>query len=220
MLLTPILNSFIQTTEKKNGIISIISLLFFIAIIPTYLKNDLFNVKTGYSTLWLAIMYLLGGIVSKYNIGKLISKCHCIILFSLLVLSTWLNKLLDIIPFDLVKYTSPTIILSALSLLLLFSNLSLLNKRMIQITLFLSSSSFAVYLIHDNPIFRRYIFGNLTKPFINDSILLVIFKILGIALSIYLISSLIDKLRQIFMKIIRIDNHLKNLEQSILKFRT
>ncbi|HGO5824594.1 TPA: acyltransferase, partial [Mannheimia haemolytica] len=60
ILLMPILNSFIQTVEKKNGIILSVSLLFFLAIIPAYLRNNPFHLNAGYSTLWLAIMYVIG----------------------------------------------------------------------------------------------------------------------------------------------------------------
>ncbi|HGO5823584.1 TPA: hypothetical protein ACK3JW_001258, partial [Mannheimia haemolytica] len=114
-------------------------------------------------------------------------------------------------------YTSPTIILSGVCLLFLFSNLTLKNEKLIKVILLLSSASFSVYLIHDNPTFRHYIISNLTKPFINDNIFLLLFKIFGIAISIYVIATIIDLFRQLFMKLIKINSLFIKLEQLILK---
>ncbi len=55
------------------------------------------------------------------------------------------------------SYTSPTLMLEAIALLLLFSKISVGSRTIQKLIEFLAPSTFIVYIVHSNPVFRRMV---------------------------------------------------------------
>jgi hypothetical protein len=109
---------------------------------------------------------------------------------------------------------SPFILLTSVELLIGFIKLKPFYNNKINI---LASATLGVYLIHDNAMFRPYLWRVILKnPEMYSSNLLIVHAIISI-ISVYLICSCIDLIRQytvekIFMGIVN-----KHLEQMVNK---
>lgn len=103
------------------------------SLLPTLRQGDVFLTDNGYSVLWLSCLYLLGGILRLH--GRSARKpVRWAAVYGLCVLATWLVKLAgDRLWMSrtgqlcdrvlLTAYTSPTILLAAVALLLCFAKL-------------------------------------------------------------------------------------------------
>lgn len=226
-ILIPLLNSYFKVLTDKQIKKNLIVLFLFFSILPTFLRKDPYTLGGGYTMIWLCLMYLLGGFFSKYKVGSSINRYYFLVCFFAMVIITWGNKLgveyynavsLDKINYyNLIYYTSPTIILSSVSLFLFFVNLNVWFKStfFIKIISLLSASSFGVYLIHDNNIIRaNFIFGY-TKSFVLDNSFIMVIKIIVSAISIFLICAIIDILREYLFKLLKLPEATKLIDRFI-----
>ena len=96
-------------------------------ILLTLFKSDPYKLSGGYSAAWLCVLYMAGGYINKYNVCVKIKRNTAINVFGGSILFTFLVKVVivygakNILGINksgeiLVSYTSPTIILAALSL--------------------------------------------------------------------------------------------------------
>ena len=176
------------------------------------IKNNTF-LNDGYSTMWLLLLYIIGGYLGKYaNDTK---KNNYLFLFLLLyIISFFFNseihfKLLRIsskIPNKIfINYISPTTVIQAISLIIVFSNLKIENKFLIKIISFLTPLNFSAQLIHAR-LFRANL--SIIKIFFNYIIMLKIkglfYKIFGIGIIIYIICICIDYIRFLIFKLLKI----------------
>ncbi len=209
LLVSPMLNLFVHKANTK-----MLTITFLLIISFTMLSMiSLINFDGGYSFLWFSMLYLLGAIVKKQELYKTISvfKTLCLIVGSVLI--TWGTKILlhftgfkfSIINEGMfISYCSITMLMYALGLLLLCSKINVRNTTK-SIVRFLTPTAFSVYLIHDN----NYVRATLMKDsfiFVNKfNEVSMFFIVLGFALSIFVICSLIDRLRIILFKVFNID---------------
>ena len=138
---------------------------------------------------------------------------------------TWLSKLIiEIVTINylghsqhsdlLYDYTSPTILLCSISLLILFSNLRL-NKKMIGFTCIFAPASFAVYLIHVN----WYIWSLISKKLSflsNYNAIIMLLSVLVIAICVWFVCSVIDKVRIAFFNLVKIKQLSLWIEKKLL----
>lgn len=163
----PVFNHIINTMDRNSACTLIVSLIGVLSILPTIFNKDIFHTKDGYSAVWLGALYLIGAYISKYDVGKNIGKVSLFGLYLLAVLITWTVKTAMTVlaaggyPTDdyaniFVEYTSPTILVTGVCLLLLFSKLQpgSIQKKFIG---FFSPLAFSVYLIHEEPLIRENI---------------------------------------------------------------
>lgn len=103
-----------------------------------------------------------------------------------------------------IDYTSIFIIISGISLLLLFGQLKIRNLFLCKIIAFISGLSFSVYLIHVHPFVIEYIIKNLFIDTIFNNAALLILKVFGVSLLIFLICIVLDLPRHFLFIILRI----------------
>lgn len=105
----------------------------------------------------------------------------------------------------LVDYTSPTVFIGSLALLLFFANVEINNIKLKNIVIILSKATLGVYLIHDNYMIRNTIVSRLFMHELHQAayktalLKLIVF----VVISVYLICSFIDLLRGKFFDIIK-----------------
>ena len=217
-LFIPFLNFGINNLNKKiyrNLIIFFILFFsfYFIIGLSLSLRNDFVFLYEGYSSLWLIILYIIGGYLGKYNIiNKNIINLKYFIVYLLIYLfsafissesffflirikSSIYNKSL------LINYLSPTIIFEALSLLMIFSKLSINNKFIINIISFFTPLTLNVTLLHSRLFFEKFITFNWMNK-IKPNIICIIIYVFGFIL--YIFCCLIDYLRSILFKLLKI----------------
>ncbi len=221
----PALNHLIGTMTEKDLKILCGCTVGTLSILSTAALKDIFQIKDGYSVLWLAALYLFGGCIGRFGWFKNTKKRYfTLIYFGCVVLSwgvkclleLWKNPWLSQFTYSevFIRYKSPTILLSAVVLLLMFSKINLpkIGKNIVK---FLSPTAFGVYIIHMHPqIWNRIIVGKFAI-FATDNLFLLIVKVLLTALILYLIFSLIDLLRHYLFRWLKIKEKLVLLEQWI-----
>ena len=90
----PILNFIVQNIDRKKLETAIFTGFILFSIFPTFTLKDQFLLNNGYSFLWLAYLYLIGGYISKYNVFKNISSQKLLVSFFAFSCLTWLTKIL------------------------------------------------------------------------------------------------------------------------------
>ena len=222
----PIFNLAINNLNK-NVIRACLIILLFLFCFYSLDFGDNFVLKRGFSLLWLAMLYLVGGYISKYDPLRKIKSHQLVLIVFICILLTWVPRFIietfhdrvgifqKLYGFkdDLILYVSPTITLIAIALLELFSRFKI-NKIKGVITFF-ASTSFGVYLIHDNNSVRGTLMINRFAEFASYNPVLMVLAVLGVALGIYLVCSLIDYLRILLFKALKVKILTQKLENKI-----
>ncbi len=225
-LFIPILNYAVEHIAKiKMGLtllLMICSVSVFGLMFNTVFGGDIFTLNGGYSPWWLIILYLIGAYISKYRVFAGTKNRWLILLFVCSTALTYLTKaLLPVIEnqlFGEVKYsgslfnyTSITVLISAISLLLLFAKLKT-NKLFCNMIAFLVPMSFGVYLIHENPFIRRCFISGRFVFLLDLDIPVMILVLIGCVIGVYILCSAIDLIRYWIFKSLRIKPCLATIE--------
>ena len=165
-LFMPLVNEFVQIAEKKQKLCVLAGVLI-VASGSTLLNalNDLWSTNHGYSVVWLLCMYYMGALLKKHMIKRripwlLVYGITIITAFGIKVSVQYCNLLKSVLgdAENLLAYTSPLIIISAVSLFMFFANLNV-GKGYIRFIKFVAPLSFSVYLIH----YDKQVWGFLTE---------------------------------------------------------
>lgn len=160
--LSPFLNRILYYSPDKE-----LKLLFFLICcvfsVIEFLKSS-FAMHSGYSALWLVLLYLVGGILKKTKIGSRISVTAAFLLtlaidiiFLLLGLKWPKIQLFGIIitlncPNN---YITPFYLAAAIFHVILFSQLHF-RRFWQKVIAFAAPASFSVYILNTNPLFWNY----------------------------------------------------------------
>lgn len=192
-----------------------------VSLLPTVINRDLFSLRNGYSFVWIALMYLLGGIIKKVEFGRNIRKSILFLTYLLAVLVTWGAKFVlerhpmeDISPNLLYSYSSITMLICAIALLLLFSRLEI-KGRAAWIIKKASPLAFSVYIIHANQLVWSNWLASRYTDFGGKTPVLLAVSILAAALFIYVVCSLLDAVRAHIFKVLKVGERCKKLLQRI-----
>lgn len=218
-LVSPMINMFVDTADRKMIGVSYV-VIFLLSCIS--LKSDWFFLHGGYSFLWFAFVYFIGATMKKYQVMQKLSVVKCLLLLCAALLITWVPKMTYLfyqsdglakdIQNGLISYASPTVLFMAMLILALFQRIRI-NAIMGKLITFFSTSAFSVYLIHDNKHIRsicieeRFAFLNEQNPFVMVGVVLLC------VLVIYLVCTLVDKVRMGLFKILRIEKCTEILER-------
>ncbi len=200
----PFLNAILDKFDKPTVQKLLFWLFIIFSILPTVFDSDFGNVNDGYSVLWLALLYLLGAYIKKYGASISYPNWKNLLGYFSCVLITWLSKLcIELVTNAvsgapksggyLIHYTSPTIIFSAVFLLLYFSNLKC--RKTTKIIRFFAPVSFGVYLLHDEPLIRTRFIVDAFVGYGTQNPLFMAAAVVGTALCIWLVGSLVDYVR-------------------------
>lgn len=224
-LFIPILNKAVECVGKVKMGAALILIVFFVSVFGvvrnTIVGGDVFYVNDGYSPWWLIILYLIGAYIKKHRAFANIRKRWLICVFIASTVLTWSSKVLDQwveLPLFgeatysdfFVNYTSVTVLISSVCLLLLFSRLTIRNI-LCRIIAFFTPLCFGVYLIHDNVFIRNsivsgrfYFFNTIAIP---KMLLAIVVSVIGV----FLVCSLIDYIRFWLFKLLKVKPRLSNL---------
>lgn len=164
----PILNRFlfaISEVQSKKVFI-VLTLLF--SVMGSF--GDPFKSQIGYSAIWLMVLYSIGVLAKRLNLFARRKSATLIIVWLLCIFITWFTYIIKGDMFY-ISYISPTIVLSGLIMVTLFSRLRL-NPKVITVISKLSPYAFGIYLFQSNHI----IFNNVIKgraAFVVDKSLVV-----------------------------------------------
>lgn len=221
----PILNTAINNMSKIKLKIVIITMFFVFSILPILQVEDIFRIYRGYHFVWLMYLYIVGAYINKHGAKSIITGINPILLYILMILITFVAKLYgDFLvnikgedwKFTLLEYTSPTILISGIALLVLFSKLKF-NDFSGKIITFIGKLCFSIYLIHEHEIISEKYIINRFSYLINYDSFNLIFRIFFSVLVICIICLSIDMLRLIIFKAFFIRKILSKIDNKLIK---
>lgn len=219
----PLLNRGMQYLSKKQADLLLFVMFLLFSVLPTAAQIDLFSISSGFSLLWLMALYVTGLYLKKYQDRLRLRKRTLLLIYLGCVALTWLLKrLLESVTFltkgeavafyMLTDYCSPTILLSAVALVLLFSSLNIPPAAAKMISFFVPFT-FSVYIIHEHPILRQVLLAQRTAGLSGFRPWLQILLVLLGALCLWLLCSLWDWLRLGLFRLIGVERLMSRLDK-------
>ncbi len=222
--LMPPLNHLINTMSEKSLKILCGSILGG-SFLSTVAGGNIFQLSDGYSVIWLAALYLLGGCLGRFGWFKGVKKGYLGLIYGGCVIASWGAKYLletqdcpwikeFTYPDMLIRYTSPTILIGAVALLLCFAQINL-PKLLRNVIKFLAPAAFGVYIIHMHPqLWNRIIVGQYVE-YAGESPWMMIVKVLATAVVLYVLLSVVDLIRHYSFRLLKIKDRLSHRETRI-----
>ncbi len=219
-LFGPILSGGLRRVSKRSALPLALCLTVFFCVLPTLFCSDPFGLKGGYSALWLILLFVLGALLHKSGLSEGIPSGVSASCFLLCTALTFLLTALRPVSIPglgtlaLLSYTSPTVLLSAASLLLLLRRLRVRSKAVQRGLTRLAGASFAVYILHTNPLVWTHVFyPGVLKPFAQLPAWICPLCLVCCAVLIYMAGCAVDSLRARLFKKLGIRERLEALEK-------
>jgi len=194
----------------------VLSLVLVFSILPTLTAKDPFDTMQGYSVLWLAVLFVIGTYLKKYFGTFTFSNGTGITAFAGCVLVTAIGVGLSAVKpsFDgmrLIEYTSPTIVLAAIAVVLLFASLTV-PASVRKISKFCVPATFGIYLLHEHPLVRQYIITDKFLPVLSMPAVLQIIVVLVSTFLIWVVCLALEHIRKSVFRLFEVDQMLRNIE--------
>ena len=221
MLLSPLLNHFIQHLNKEEHKKTIIILIILFSIIPTIdFISDPFGSAYGYGVVWFIVLYIIAAYIRIYGL----KIKHPFTIYTIITIAELLINILYQFPkserikflFTLqTYYNSVFVLLGAISLFMFFMNLEINGKKITSIIKWIVPKSFAVYLIHEHPVFRDILWQKIImiEHYSGNAISLLLTIIISTAI-IFIVCILIDTVRSTL--IYKIENKMADYFETII----
>ncbi len=216
----PLFNFMLQRLPKKKITYILLATIGMYSVFYVYFFNgnqDVFLLGRGYGIVWLSILYLIGAYIKKYNFFKNIKVYKCILIFlfnsALLLVCKFLEVneiLVSWFRYSIMDYNNFLHLVNGIVLLALFSKLGM-NKIMTSITKFFAPATFGVYIIHLH-LCIWFLLKQRFKIYAQYPIPLMIGAIILTVLGIWLICSLIDRIRILLFDLLKVKKYCIKLE--------
>lgn len=225
-LFLPFLNLILEHSSKGQVIGFLVAAGAMFSLLPRVLMEAPYGLSDGYSTIWLIILYLLGGWIRKYNIVRYVSKRWCVILFLASTTLVLLGKLFiekweihlpgkDVSGAMFVNYLSPFIILNAVALLCLLAQVDVRWQIGRKLVRWLAPAALGVYLIHVHPLVWDHVMKGIAATFAQRRADLMGLSVLGLALVIYVGCTVVELLRLRLFSWLQVSKLLKRLDEKL-----
>lgn len=212
-ILSPYINKLVKSLSFKeyNRLLILLTGIFVGLSSIIIIQNPIDN-SGGYSLYYFIYLYIVGAYINIFFKNKRLGKLRLFIGYLIITailyifnigMSIVLNRMAGIY-----SYNFMLIFISAVVLFLFFKELSIKSKIINK----LASLSFGIYLIHDHPYVRNYIYKLLNyEEYFNRNTFFV--YTIFIVICIYLICSMIEYIRQVLFKLI-VSDKVEKLDDS------
>ena len=178
--------------------------------------------RSGYSTLWLVLLYLVGMFFRLHLLPKKRSRlcgAACLAVYGMISVFLPLqkrlteNKLLasgieNPVYLKNYAYTSVLIVLSSIALFAVFTRINVQNKAVCRFISFFSTASFGVYILHTQPLVWANLLQDAFSQFAVFSAPVMAACCLAAALGIFLACTAVEKLRALLFHVTRLDRFI------------
>ncbi len=223
---SPVINRGVLALSRRQAV-TLVWILLLVFSLGSYLgyanQGDPFAIASGYSALWLLVLYVVGacvrhsGFFDRVSTGRLIlSLCLCVLLMT----GLWRLLLLESLPEDfsklreqMLRYSSPGITAVSLLTLALFSRMQP-RGAMGSVIGFLAPLTFGVYIIHVHHVIWLQL-ENLFKPLLRLPAYVLSFAVIGCALGLFFACVLVDYLRAQLFRLLRVRKGMDRLEAAL-----
>ncbi len=227
--LIPYLNYLLHKLDKKNVKNLLIILFILLSLLPNvFFQVDFFRVLNGYSPVWLVYCYLLGGYIGKYGL-KIKSLYKCLFYFFICIVCAFLlNIIVRIVTFKVygqvfhdswfINYISPFILIGSILSVFIFSKINFNNFKFTKFIPFLSTCSFAVYVIHTNYLVYNFFIKNIMLFSIKHNIVYILISFFAILFIVYFVCSIIEYFRIKIFELLKINFLIKLIGKKVNNF--
>ena len=203
-ILSPVLNAFCEKADRKTFATVLLSYFIFQTIYGW--TGSAKFILQGYSAISFCGLYLLAQYIRRFLLPAIDNKnvigggVILYVLCTLFMLAIeFFSRRLSIPKLDIFSYINPLVIVSSVSVLLIFSQIKLQSK----IINWVAASCFAVFLIHTNvnlcvPYYKAFV----NYLYANYDGLLCVGLIFAFMTIVFVCSILLDQIRKFFWNII------------------
>lgn len=233
-VLIPIINKGINSLKEKElrRVCVLLTVVFSVlsTVTPLIAKGkNAFSLDEGYSPWWLMILYIIGAYLKKYGSKIFVhhSKTKWFMVFLASTLLTFgskvvlsgLNRMIGRTGEGtlLYQYTSPTVLLAGIALLMIFADMKL-KSPIKKVIAFLAPMTFSVYLIHVHPCIYSFEIRNAFTKLTELPVFVYPFAIIGCGAAIYICCTMIDIPRFYLFKLLHIRQFSEFLDRKITAF--
>lgn len=214
IVLSPLLNSFLQRIEKNGGVVTAIVLLAL--ALYCFLVNDVLSIGWGYNAVWLSWLYIMGGvllIMKDKNCFPFLYRKRIKVIFILLycfsAIMNWIAFFCGYgnayINARTQRYNNVFIVIGAISLFMGLHDIEI-NKSVInKVVLFFSSCCLSVYLIQVNPLFWNQIISEKYLYLMDESAKQYLIHFVIHVFATFILLSGIDKVRQLLFELMKVN---------------
>lgn len=217
-LLSPFINLLIKAMSQKIHKNLIFILFIMLSLIPCITLNSTLS-NTGYTISSFVMLYIIGAYFGKYklkdnyhfkNYSKNKYQAIIILLFLISVFTSFLPYIIanqfsnynndffiyisKVFGNNTISFSSPFILIESILYLLLFETFNIKSKFINKV----ASLTFGIYLVHENKFLFSYIYNLIN--FDNNKI--IFYKIIIYPIIIFIISAIIEYIRQSLSKLI------------------
>lgn len=198
----PFINKFISSLSKKSIQFLIAWLSVILIFIPSIMELYIGWTNNVYSYLiWMIYIYICGAYIRLYGKKwevKMSLTGSILSIVALWILTVFVGQFTNINPYYFASKTySIPVVVASLFLFKFFENLNIRHNKYIN---YVASSTFAVYLIHDDGLFRNNVW---TKVFKGNTLLSSNYLVINIILTtlmVFIFAIIIDKVRIILQR--------------------
>ena len=216
-ILKPFIDKGIKAFDEKE--LKILFCIIFAVFSLYTVIGDPFYLISGITPFWFILLYILGAITKKCALGERISSAGLLAMVYGLIIITWLSK--NYCPAfyimghridenTLYSYTSPTITGCAILRVILYSRLKP-GKFTRSVVRFAAPSVFAIYLLNTHPVYWNSILPNQFIELAPRRLSVMLPPVFLYSVSFYAAALLIDKIRQMIFKSLRVQARIHNL---------
>lgn len=197
------LNKLIKTLSKEQYTMLLFIIIIIFSVWGTIIDPArTINYGGGYSISWFVCLYIIAGYIKRFYKNEKNRKITYFIIYLLMsfvnVLAHWLINKYNIKTFEpnvLYRYFSITVLIAALNLFLFFLNINIKQNMINRCIYFFSSATFGVYLIHENPYFRIFLWDGFKRFIVNVGNKKLSIIIITTPILLFLSFTFIDKIR-------------------------
>lgn len=229
----PIINQGINGMDlksMKNCILILFLIFSCLGEIKNYTQRfaskDILKINNGFSTYWLLILYFYGSYFGKFHKNKKSNFLYYIKFIIILIMAALIRTKIIIYKMGknninmsrIVDYAAPSEVLISYSFIMIFSNYNINNKIILKLIKIFAPLTYGVYLIHNHFLVRKYIISKYFQWLLKleKSGLIFLAEFLC-CFGIFIFCSLIDYMRILLFKLLKIKDILFSVQNIIEK---
>jgi hypothetical protein len=205
----------LQSCNKREAsqLVCVIVTVFIIYVTFSNYSADVFSLQSGYSFVWLLLLYIIGAWMKKCDVPNYLKNSTLSIGIVACILFAWILKVYffnDI----LINYTSLNTVFIAFALVSVFSKVHLKGVCKKFVSCF-APAAFGVYLIHEEPSMRAHFITDAFTWIADLACWQLVIAVLVSAFCIFVCCLMVEKIRLILFRYFKIDKLIDKIATAI-----
>ncbi|MEG1752255.1 MAG: acyltransferase [Clostridia bacterium] len=187
----PFLNIWITNmTQKMHGLACLFA---FVLTIISFFGAQIVGLDKGFNVIWFIFLFIFASYIKLYDTKKINNYWYLLIYAIATTLTYFLGQ----------SYCSPFVLLSTISIFMIFKNFKIKNLKLSKFINYVSGLTFGIYLLSDNHSFKMFMYLNIFN--VNDYYLSKYSYLICFAFVIitFVVCALIEAFRKLIVLLIK-----------------